>query len=267
MAREQIAVFSVLNIEYFPRESHLVTLRDPWSFPVLYHPECNGLVQQHISELSQKVGFSVYAYRVMLTSLRYHRPSNQSYEANVLCYHLARFVQNEIDMYAKYHEDFPPPSNRPRGTLYILDRTMDLYAPFLHEFTYQAMAHDLLPIQEGDQITYKTTLNEGQDNEEVKDMEITEKDKLWVEIRHRHMKDTIEKLMGDFQRFLDENPHFANPDNGNGNSLNAVKDMLAGLPEFQEMKEAYSLHLSMAQDSMDMFQNYKLPDLASVEQV
>ena len=41
-------------------------------------------------------------------------------------------------------------------------------------------------------------------------VEIGEKDKIWVENRHRHMKDTIEKLMGDFQRFIDENPHFTN---------------------------------------------------------
>ncbi len=43
--------------------------------------------------------------------------------------------------------------------------------------------------------------------------------------------------------------------------------MLAGLPQFQELKEAYSLHLSMAQECMNIFQNRKLMDLASVEQV
>lgn len=43
--------------------------------------------------------------------------------------------------------------------------------------------------------------------------------------------------------------------------------MLAGLPQFQEGKEAYSLHLSMAQDCMNIFQQRKLADVASVEQV
>lgn len=50
-------------------------------------------------------------------------------------------------------------------------------------------------------------------------------------------------------------------------SLNAIKDMLAGLPQFQEMKQAYSLHLSMAQECMNIFEQRKLADLASVEQV
>jgi syntaxin-binding protein 1 len=176
-------------------------------------------------------------------------------------------VQNELDMYAKFHEDFPPATNRQRATLYITDRSMDLFAPFLHEFTYQAMAHDLLPIKEGDKISYRTVINEGAPNQQEKDIEITEKDKIWVDNRHKHMKDTIDKLMSDFQRFINANPNFTNQSEGGANSLNAIKDMLAGLPQFQEMKEAYALHLGMAQESMNRFQRFKLPDLASVEQI
>lgn len=179
---------------------------------------------------------------------------------------MARFVQDELDLYAKFHEDFPPPTTRPRGTLFITDRSMDLYAPFIHEFTYQAMAHDLLPIKEGDKVTFRTVLNEGQHDQQEKDIEIKEKDKIWVENRHRHMKDVIDKLMSDFQRFIKDNPNFTTQSEGGANSLNAIKDMLAGLPQFQEMKEAYALHLGMAQESMNRFQRFKLPDLASVEQ-
>lgn len=43
--------------------------------------------------------------------------------------------------------------------------------------------------------------------------------------------------------------------------------MLAGLPEFQEGKEAYSLHLTMAEKCMKIFQEQKLLDVAAVEQV
>ncbi|KAI9798001.1 MAG: hypothetical protein M1825_005664 [Sarcosagium campestre] len=128
------------------------------------------------------------------------------------------------------------------------------------------MAHDLLPIKETDKVVYRTIVNQGEPNEQEKDMEIGEKDRIWVENRHQHMKDTIEKLMGDFQKFIKDNPHFADSNGDNANSLNAIKDMLAGLPEFQELKEAYSLHLSMAQECMNIFQHRKLPDLASIEQ-
>ena len=55
-AKQAIAGFETLTIDFFPRESHLVTFRDPWSFPVLFHPACNGLVRKHMQDLAQKVG-------------------------------------------------------------------------------------------------------------------------------------------------------------------------------------------------------------------
>ncbi|KAI7345867.1 Sec1-like protein [Hortaea werneckii] len=266
VARSQIAMFRVLNAEFFPRESHLVTFRDPWSFPVLFHPGCNHLVKQHMEDIAQKI-VGVCVALGEYPTIRYYKPRLPTHEASILCSHLARFVQEELDLYAKFHEDFPPPVSRPRGTLYITDRSMDLYAPFLHEFTYQAMAFDLLPIKDGDKVTYRTVLNEGQMNQQEKDIEITEKDKLWLENRHRHMKDTIDTLMQQFQRFIKDNPNFTKDSEGGANSLNAIKDMLAGLPQFQEMKEAYALHLGMAQESMNRFQRFKLSDVASVEQM
>lgn len=197
--------------------------------------------------------------------VRYYRPKTATHDAAVLCTHLARFVQEELDGYAQWDPNFPPPSNRPQSTLVITDRSMDILAPLVHEFTYQAMAHDLLPIKDGDKTTYHIIINEGRSDAEEKDMELTDKDRLWVDNRHLHMKDTIDKLMGDFQKFLEQNPHFTK-DNDKATSLNDIRDMLAGLPQFQEMKEAYSLHLSMAQECMNIFQHHKLSDIASVEQ-
>lgn len=54
-AQEQLGSFQTLSIDYFPRESHLITFRDPWSFPTLYHPACNNLVVPHMQLLAQKV--------------------------------------------------------------------------------------------------------------------------------------------------------------------------------------------------------------------
>ncbi|KAH7116060.1 Sec1-like protein [Dendryphion nanum] len=268
MAEQQIRLFKVMHLDYHPRESHLVVFRDPWSFPVLFHPDCNSLVRKHMEDIAEKITGVCVALGEYPT-IRYHRPRNPTHEASVLCSHLARFVQDKLDMYAQYNSDFPPSSNRPRGALYITDRSMDLFAPLLHEFTYQAMAHDLLKIQDGDKVTFRTKVDEDDPASEEKDMEISDADKIWVENRHRHMKDTIDKLMGDFQKFIADNPNFTKKDSANAsgmNGLNAIKDMMAGLPDFQKLKGVYSLHLTMAQECMNIFQRHKLPDLASVEQ-
>lgn len=115
----------------------------------------------------------------------------------------------ELDQYAKMHEDFPPLSTRPRGALIITDRSMDLFAPLVHELTYQAMVHDLLPVIEGDRTFYKISAISDDASESGKDAEISEKDHIWVANRHLHMKDLIDKLVGDFEKFRAKNPQFA----------------------------------------------------------
>ena len=54
-ARDQIADLRVVNIDFYPRESHLAIFRDPWSFPTLFHPGCNNLVRGHLEDLAAKV--------------------------------------------------------------------------------------------------------------------------------------------------------------------------------------------------------------------
>ncbi|OJJ50823.1 hypothetical protein ASPZODRAFT_106723 [Penicilliopsis zonata CBS 506.65] len=263
MARDQIADFRIMNIDFFPRESHVVTFRDPWSFPILFHPACNNLVREHLQGLAQKV-VSLCASLGEYPIIRYYRPRVPTHEASVLCSHLARFVQEEMDRFAQFQRDFPPPSNRPRGVLFVVDRSMDLFSPLLHEFTYQAMVHDLLPINDGDKITYKTVVNQGGPNEEEKELEIGDHDKVWVDYRHMHMKDVLGKLGEDFAKFRAANAQFADDDKQV--DVDRIQGMLAGLADFQEGKNIYTLHLNMAQECMNYFQDRKLLEVSLVEQ-
>ena len=53
--QQMINNMSTRTINYFPREGRLVTFRDPYSFPILYHPKCNDIVARHLQTLAQKV--------------------------------------------------------------------------------------------------------------------------------------------------------------------------------------------------------------------
>ena len=64
LAREQVVRIRALNIDFFPRESHLITFRDPWSFPALFHPACNQLVPKHMDDLAQKVSHLSFTFPV-----------------------------------------------------------------------------------------------------------------------------------------------------------------------------------------------------------
>lgn len=68
-ARQLRSGFQTLFIDFVPRESHLVTFKDPWSFPMLYHPSCNALVPQHMKSLAQKVGRQCAPARIPVINL------------------------------------------------------------------------------------------------------------------------------------------------------------------------------------------------------
>ncbi|KAL3470998.1 Sec1-like protein [Aspergillus californicus] len=263
MVQEQVAGFQTISIDYYPRESRLVTFRDPWSFPILFHPGCNHLIREHLASLAHKA-VSLCATLGEYPVIRYYRPRTPTHEASVLCSHLARFIQEELDQFAQFNRDFPPPSPRPRGVLLVVDRSVDLFAPLIHEFTYQTMVHDLLPIKDGDKVTYKTIVNRGAMNEDIKESVLSDEDKVWVEYKHMHMKDVLGKLGEDFAKFRAANPQFA--DGNDKASVGMIKDMLAGLREFQEGRDAYTLHLNMAEECMKSFQENKLIEVSSVEQ-
>ncbi|ESK97828.1 snare binding protein sec1 [Moniliophthora roreri MCA 2997] len=204
----------------------------------------------------------------------------ESVESDYVTKLLAFMVQNNLEEHKKSNPDFGASyslffisqyhvsyimnvqkESRQRATLIITDRSMDMVAPFLHEFTYQAMANDLLPIQDGTKYTYKFQSSLG--SYEDKTATLSESDRVWTEVRHMHMREAIDKLMADFNKFLEENAVFKGDGAAN---LNDMKEMLANLPQYQEQRENFSLHLSMAQECMGIFEKEKLPLVANVEQ-
>ncbi|KXN92397.1 Protein transport protein sec1 [Leucoagaricus sp. SymC.cos] len=186
----------------------------------------------------------------------------ESVETEFVTKVLAFMVQSNLDEYKKTNPDFGKGDmGRGRATLIITDRSMDMIAPFVHEFTYQAMANDLLPIENGTKFTYKFQSSVG--TYEDKTAMLSDNDKLWTELRHMHMREAIDKIMADFNKFTEEHAVFK----GEGAAtLNDMKDMLASLPQYQEQREAFSLHTTMAQECMTIFEHAKLPLVGNVEQ-
>jgi len=199
--------------------------------------------------------------------IRYYNPSTTSplgpaaLAQEHLCKRLAASLEKDLADYCDSNQEFPPVVEppRPRGTMLIVERAMDLFSPLLHEFTYQSMCHDLLEITDDNKYIHSYRDQSGELEE--KEHTLGEEDKVWVEVRHMHMKDALDKLITDFKNYASEHGHLAS-----GSSLNDMKDMLASLPHLKESKEKLSLHLSMAETCMGLFEKHQLMNIASVEQ-
>lgn len=61
MTRQMRSSSKTLFVDFYSRESNLAVFRDPWSFPMLYHPACNSLIPKHMQALAQKVCLTFFA--------------------------------------------------------------------------------------------------------------------------------------------------------------------------------------------------------------
>ncbi|KAI8365236.1 Sec1-like protein [Radiomyces spectabilis] len=202
--------------------------------------------------------------------IRYHRPLDVQGTINRnIPWHLAKMVQAELDNFCTINPEFPPSRDPPlpRGTLILLDRTIDPISPFLHEFTYQAMMADLLHVEEGttgSKYSYEYTQEDGTTKDE--EIMLNEQDSLYTSIRHMHIASTIEKLIEDFNDFMSQNNKAASESDSSVRNLNDMKDMIANLPQYQEMKGKFSAHMTIATDCMSEFTKQNLDAIGLIEQ-
>ncbi len=158
-----------------------------------------------------------------------------------------------------HHED------RERGQLLILDRTFDPLAPLMHEYTYQAMAYDLLPVQGDNLIDYSSTNNKGET--ETKTAVLGEHDDLWCEFRHKHIAKVIDSLKVRMNDIVQNNAGAALAKKSGANmKITQMASAVKSLPEYQQIMARLSQHVAIASMCMGEFTNQNLMNVSECEQ-
>jgi len=179
---------------------------------------------------------------------------------------VAKILQSKLAELAAPGSSFPSriQKDEEKPTLLVIDRSQDALSPLLHEFSYQAMAHDLLPIHE-DKYTYHYVANNSEKNS--KTVLLNDTDPLWTRLRHMHIADLGTLLHTEFKQFLADNPEAAALlSKGGDKDLKAMTAGLRGLPKFQETHARYSLHMALTQELMTKYNKFCLESIATLEQ-
>jgi syntaxin-binding protein 1 len=260
--QKSLLTLKEFHLKIHPKESNVFITKNPQGLQIYYNTECHDLVPKTVvSTASSLLNICILTGEYPI--IRYYSPNEHDgyFNASVLPKMIAIEFQNQLDNYAREHSDFPPESTRQRSVFVISDRTSDLFAPLLHEFTYQAMAYDLKDIK-GEVYKYEAENERG--IKEPKESKLNDEDPDWVKLRHLHILEAKELSSSKLEEFLSKNQMLV--DRSNIKSTSDILTAVARLKGFDEERRRIVLHKTLIEDLLLLNGEKRLVELAEFEQ-
>eukprot|EP00475_Leptophrys_vorax_P009679 TRINITY_DN1640_c0_g1_i2.p1 TRINITY_DN1640_c0_g1~~TRINITY_DN1640_c0_g1_i2.p1 ORF type:complete len:647 (+),score=199.54 TRINITY_DN1640_c0_g1_i2:196-1941(+) len=244
--------FREVRIDFQASEQRLALLGRKGTIPTLYFPSSERQKSAEIDRTAAQLA----SLCICLKELPYIRYYDN---ANGLCQAIATQFESQISAAARELSDWK--YNEMRGTLLILDRSLDPISPLMHEYTYQAMVNDVLNV-EGAVVTLTKTAS-GVSEDSKGPFLLDDEEDLFKEMRHQHISEVTQEVTSRFNKFKAQNAtaKFQGTDD--------VKEMLAvakALPQYRAEMKKYTKHMTLAEACFDAFDERKLRDISHLEQ-
>jgi len=260
---KRLKTLSEINIDFLAKEERAFNLDMRNSFPSFYLRNSAAPAELSIAEKLVTVCAALNEY----PHIRYRQSSG-------ICQSLASIFHLKMDDFVSqnpkwWYHGGPQRQQNGRGersTLLLLDRADDCLSPLMHDFTYQSMVQDLLPM-DGDRITIQSETANDATKTEAKDVLLDERDTLWVELRGMHIAKVIETLSARIREIMNSKSGSALGGKSKGNmSLSQMAIALKALPEYREVMSKLSQHMRISHECMNVFTKQNLLDLSELEQ-
>ncbi|XP_059641546.1 SNARE-interacting protein KEULE-like isoform X4 [Cornus florida] len=264
----RIRALSEMNLEYFAIDSQGFITDNERALEELFGDEENSRTGDACLNMMATRIATVFASLREFPLVRYRAarsldPTTMTTFRDLIPTKLAAGIWNCL---MKYKADVPNFPQTETCELLILDRSIDQIAPIIHEWTYDAMCHDLLNM-EGNKYVHEVPSKTG-GLPEKKEVLLEDHDPIWVELRHAHIADASERLHEKMTSFVSRNRAAQMHGSRNGAELSTrdLQKMVQALPQYSEQMEKLSLHVDIAGKINNIIKQMGLKDLGQLEQ-